>query len=729
MTRSYRLRKRKKTQNKKKIAGVIALAVAFGLLAILIIVYGTGRIWLKDLPDISNPEAFKVAETTKIYSANNVLLADLFLENRESIPLAEMSPHLLHAAVAVEDERFYEHQGVDFVGLARAVLTNLSTEKQEGASTLTQQYIRNTVLTNERYEMTIKRKFREAWLAIELESRYSKDEILDMYLNTVYFGEGAYGVEAAAKTYFNKHAGELTIAEAALLAGLPQSPNTLSPYVNPTGAIERRNWVLTKMYEQEYITADEYATAEYETPVFEKAAPEYEPGVHSSPYFVSYVKKLLQDQYGTALVFQGGLTVYTSLDTTMQAQAEESIKGILNREGDPEASLVALDPKTGYIKAMVGGQNWETEKFNLATQISRQCGSAFKAFTLIAAIEEGMPPAKRKVDGNSPATIETGGEPWVVNNCEGTADQGYITIEQATINSINAAYARLISEIGAEKVANIAHKMGIQSELSPYLSLTLGTSGVNPLEMASAFGTLATNGKHFPTAAITKVVDSNDQVIFEANPVGEQVLGPDVAYATTEILQKVVSQGTATNARIGRPQAGKTGTTQDYRDAWFVGYTPDIVAAVWMGYSSEKPMTNVHGRVQFGGTFPAMIWHDFMIEALKDVPETPFKKVKAPWYTWLEAWDLPEIPNVIGLPLDEAITILQEEGYENIKIEEEYSDTVPVGYVFEQDPSGEITKDPEDIKIKLTVSMGPFPFIPPPFGEDTTITIPPGKRH
>lgn len=722
MSRRTRVRRHRSSKKNSRVlrllGGSVALAVVFSLIATgtgVALAFGTATSWLEDLPDISDPNAFAVAQTTKIYSADGVLLANLYLENREVVPLDQISPHLLHAVVAVEDERFYEHNGVDYVGIVRAFVTRLTTGRLEGGSTLTQQYIRNTVLADERFDITYRRKLREAWLALELERRYSKDEILAMYLNTVYFGEGAYGAEAASLTFFNKHASELTIAEAALLAGLPQAPSALTPYDNPEGAVGRRQWVLSKMFEQGYVTSAEYEAAKVEELRLERSQQLEEQGVYAAPYFVAHVKKVLQDEYGTSLVFQGGLTVYTTLDTKMQTLAEKAVRGILNKSNDPDAALVAIDPKTGYVKTLVGGRDWQKNKFNFATQAHRQCGSSFKMFTLVTSIEAGMPPTKRKVSGSSPATIKTGGEPWIVHNCEGAGTRGYITIEQATINSVNCAYGRLIKELGADKVAEVANRMGIQTKIRPYLSITLGTEGVTPLEMASAFGTLAANGMHYDPIAVTKIVDSSGKTIFEAKPEGVQALSHEVAYATTQVLQKVVSSGTATNARIGRPQAGKTGTTQDYRDAWFIGYTPDIVASVWIGYTPERPMTNVHGRTQYGGTFPAMIWHDFMIKALKDVPKSDFAPAKAPKYAWEDTWDVPGVPNVVGMTQDEAIKTLKDDGYTKVKIASAYSEDVGAGLIASQSPKGGSTAD-KDTTVKIVISLGPPPISPPTTG-------------
>lgn len=666
--------------------------------------------WLTDLPSLDDPNAFKVAQTTKVYSADNKLIANLYLENRQVVELEEISPHLQHALVSVEDERFYTHNGFDAVGIARAFVTNLAKGGvAEGASTITQQYIRNTILTDERYDISYRRKAREAYLAYQLEQRMSKDEVLSVYLNTVYFGEGAYGAESAALTFFNKHASDLTIAEAALLAGLPQSPSRLSPYENAEGAVSRRQWVLSKMHEQGYITDGEYEAAKIEELHLERAPQLDEQGVYSAPYFVAHVKKLLQDEYGTGLVFQGGLTVYTTLDTTMQDQAEKACRKIMDRDTDPDYALVAIEPETGKIKALVGGKDWDTNKFNFATQAKRQPGSSFKMFTLVTALKQGMPPT-RKIDSSSPAIIATGGKPWRVTG----GGKGYITLQQATVGSVNAAFARLIAEIGAEPVVETAHDMGITTDIQPYLSITLGSQEVTPLEMTASFATLANQGTHIPPVAIEKVLDASGETIYEADHKGTEAISPSIAYAATQILKGVISGGTATRANIGRPAAGKTGTTQDYRDAWFCGFTPQLSCAVWMGYTPEKPMRNVHGITVFGGTFPAMIWAEFMKNALANEPKLDFKSAPAPAYTWKKKWDVPDIaiPNVTGMTQAAAEKALTDAKLE-ATASQAYSPTVAAGYVISQTPAAGSKAKPADAVI-IIVSKGPDPATPPP---------------
>lgn len=681
--------------------------------------------WLQDLPDVNSSDAFQVAQTTRIYSADGKLLANLFLENREVVTLDKISPYLQKAVVAVEDERFYEHNGFDTIGIVRAAITNLAAGGvEEGASTITQQIVRNTVLAEERTEISYKRKVREAYLAYQLEKQMSKADILSMYLNTVYFGEGAYGAESAALTFFAKHASDLTVAEAALLAGLPQGPSRLDPYDNMDGAVERQQWVLKKMRENGDITAAEYETARGEQIVLKRAEALQEKGVYSAPYFVAHVKKVLQDEYGTALVFKGGLRVYTTLDTRMQTQAETAVRHVLDKGSDPDAALVAIDPRNGYIKALVGGKDYNKKKFNFATQAHRQPGSSFKMFTLVTALESGMPP-HRKLDSSSPATIKTGGAPWIVGNAEGSG-KGYITLQSATVGSVNTVYARLAKELGADEIVKTAKRMGIKTKLQPYLSITLGGQEVTPLEMASAYGTLAANGKHYPPIAVTKIEDSTGKVIFQAEPEGTQAISHSVAYAATSILKGVISGGTATRARIGRPAAGKTGTTQDYRDAWFVGYTPQLVCSVWMGYTPERPMRNVHGRRVFGGTFPAQIWHDFMLQALKGQPRLDFKSAPKPHYTWKKAWDVPntQVPKVVGMTETLAIATLEKAEYA-VKVTYAYSATMPKGKVVSQSP-GVGAKLAIGETVTIVVSKGPDPNAPPPPPETTSTPSPTG---
>jgi 1A family penicillin-binding protein len=630
------------------------------LVAVLVFSAGSAAIafttvtgWLDGLPDPDEPGAFEVAQTTRIYSADGKLLARLYLENRTVVPISKIATDLVDAVVSIEDERFYTHRGVDPVGLARAVVANLTEGfGEEGASTITQQYVRNTLLLDERTDITIARKIREAYLAMELEKRYDKREILSMYLNAIYFGEGAYGAEAAARTYFSKAAVKLTLAEAALLAGLPQGPGRLSPLVNPEAAINRRNQVLSRMLVNGYITQAEFEEAR-STPLTLKPSKVPEDGIYAAPYFVAHVKKLLQDQFSSSLVFKGGLKVYTTLDTKMQKDAEAAVKNALPKSG-PEGALVAIDPRDGNVKALVGGRDYRKNKFNLATQGKRQPGSSFKTFTLVTALQQGMSPYY-KINSGSPASIPTKPKPWLVSNSEGSG-RGMMTLERATQMSVNTVFARVAWALGAKKIVKTAKTMGIDTELRAYPSIALGAQNVTPLEMASAYGTLANAGVHVEPLFITKVQDSSNKVIYEADPSGKRALKPEIAAETTRILKGVISSGTARRAYIGRPAAGKTGTSQEHRDVWFVGYTPQLVTAVWVGHSKEKTIY-VNGSRAFGGTVCAPIWAQFMKAALAGEPVLDFKKAAKPKYDFTKFKVIDSIPDPPAKPVKPTVPV------------------------------------------------------------------------
>jgi len=699
-----------------KLVAVALAAVLLVMLAGAAVAGATVQMWLKDLPDYTSPDAFKVAQATKIYSADGKLLARLYLENRTVIPISAVATDLAEAIVAVEDERFYQHGGVDVPGIMRAAITNAQAgDASEGASTITQQYIRNTILLDERTDITLQRKVREAYLAMELEKRHTKREILEQYLNTVYFGEGAYGAEAASQTFFSKHANQLTLGEAALLAGLPQQPSRLSPFVNPDGALARRTQVLKRMLSNGYIDKAAFDVANAEKLTLKRATEPLQ-GIYSSPYFVAHVKKILAQQYSKALIFQGGLSVYTTLDSKMQAIAEDSVRRALPNAGDPDAALVSIDPTTGYIKALVGGRDYSASKFNLATQGKRQPGSSFKTFVLAAAIEQGMPPSYQ-IDGSSPAYIPTKPKPWTPENSEG-AGRGMMSLAAATHSSVNAVFARLIWGIGVDKVQDIAKRMGITSELANFPSIALGTSGVTALEMASAYGTLATNGVHRAPVAITKIVGPDGTVVFQAGPKGQRAMSAPVAYATTEVLQGVISKGTASRARIGRPAAGKTGTSQNYRDAWFVGYTPQLVTAVWVGYRAERPMYSVHGRRGFGGTLAAPIWASFMKRAMAGMPIKSFQKAPAPKYN-TKKFKIPRSSGSGSGSLADVIKDLEADGY-----------TVKISYVASDKPKGTVLgRSYAGKTVTIRVSTGPAtkttPPKPNPGTTTPTVTPPP----
>ena len=599
-------------------AGIFGVVVSVGLRTVAAV---QGYI-----PSLADQHQVSLAQTSAIYASDGSLLAYLHgVENRTVITGNQIPQVLRNAVVAIEDERFYTHPGVDFRSFIRALVTNVNSQRTtEGFSTITMQLVGNLYL--DRTDLSFTRKFDEMALALQLERKYSKNEILDLYLNTVYFGSNAYGVEAAAKTYFNKEPVDLTLPEAALIAGLPQAPSGFSPRNHPDQALTRRNMVIQKMADIGLITQGEADNA-LSTAI--QLAP-YSPYTQvQEPYVVAYVRKQLIDMFGEEKVFQGGLQVETTINPAYQKLASNAISSTLNRTGDPSAALVSIEPNTGYIRAMVGSTVYTTSQFNLATQGRRQPGSAFKTFCLAAAIEMGINPADTYYM-SMPVTLTYPGapKPWKVKTFSG-ASYGISSIVAATLRSDNTVYAQMALDVGAARIVDVAHRMGITTYVNADPAIVLGglTYGVSPLEMASAYGTLSNHGEHVEPTIILRIKDSSGKVIWEASPKRAQAISAGVAYAVTQILQQNVKSGTGTKANIGRPAAGKTGTAQDFGDAWFCGYTPHLSTTVWVGHPKGLiPMTNVHGISVTGGSFPAQIWQKFMSVADFGFPAADFVK-------------------------------------------------------------------------------------------------------
>lgn len=686
-----------------------------------------------DLPDLSATTE-PLAETSVIYDRNGDVLAELHAEqNRTYVPLARIPLQLRQAVIATEDQRFYEHEGVDPWGIARALWVNITQGKHQGGSTITQQYVVNTLIER---EDTLTRKVKEAILAYQLESQFTKDEILEKYLNTIYFGHGAYGVQAASVTYFGKDVSDLTTAECATIGGVLRSPGRYSPRIDPEAAKTRRDTVLGQMLSLGYIDQATHDAAVAEP--FNLAPPT--PTTTVAPYFVEWVKQTLIDEYGPDAVYKGGLRVETTLDPAAQAAAEEAIASVLDQPDDPSAALVSLDPRTGEVVALVGGKDFDTQQFNVAVQGERQPGSSFKPFVLVTALKEGISPEQTYESSAGSFTIP-GGQTWKVSGYSGG---GPMRLRVATEKSINAVYAQLILAVGADDVVETAKDMGIETPLDAVPSIALGSQEVTPLEMASAYGTLANAGVHVPAHAITRVRSIDGEVLFEASTTGTEVISPSVAYVTTDILKGVITRGTGTAAKIGRPAAGKTGTTQEYRDAWFVGYTPQLSTAVWIGYTEGQiEMTNVHGRKVTGGSFPAEIWARFMKTALADVEATDFTRPRGvtsaticretgmlatehcpetasaiflaeslPAECELHAEpEVVDVPNLIGTQKVDALAILAELGLV-AQVEERPVAGVPAGMVADQSPKfGE--QVPPSSTIGVIVSSGPPKTEPP----------------
>lgn len=590
---SRALKHRLGTKNKRRyVPALFVLVVLIVLVGVgYASLYSLGESWLRDLPDYEDSSQYNLAKKTRVYASDETtLLAEFYLEDREPLDsLDQVGEYVRMGTVDTEDERFYEHDGVDVVGIARALVNNIAGGNREGASTITQQFVRNTVLATEAGEQTIKRKVREAYIALKLEKIYSKDDILLMYLNTVNYGSGAYGIEAAAERYFQKPASDLTLAEAATLVGIPQSPTYNNPIDYPDACLQRRNLVLSRM-----LTNGDISQQEYESAVAEPLAinPEEDPGssdgIKAYPYFTSYVRQVLLENYTEDEIFKGGLTVITTLDVNAQNTAEAAAQQKLDTvDGDLEVAMVAVDPNTGFIKALVGGRDYRTDEFNLATQATRQPGSSFKTFTLLAAIENGINPATTRVNCSSNVTIGN----WRVENYGG-AGYGVQTVSSAFAMSSNTGFARLIDTVGTDKVVEMAKRCGIETPLESVPSITLGSQGVTVREMAGAYATIATGGVHHDAVAIQSITDSDGNVVFEADTTGEQVLSEDVAHAAEKVMEGVVTSGTGMQASLynGQRVAGKTGTSEQWRDSWFCGITPQYSVAIWLGAREERTM-------------------------------------------------------------------------------------------------------------------------------------------
>ncbi len=593
-----------------------------GILVFLIIAgAGCGFIGatMSDLPEVAN---VKPAASSQIYDVHGNLITTVHAtENRLPVKLSQVPKDLQNAFIATEDNRFYSHHGVDPIGIMRAIWVNIAHDGvAEGGSTITQQLARNAFLTQDR---TLKRKIMEAMLAIRIEQYYTKQEILEMYLNQIYFGQGAYGVQAAAHVYFGKNVQDLDLAQSAMLAGLPQSPNYYSPLTNYKAGKARQAVVLGQMVKYDYIdqaTADK--AKDEDLGLREKSEAAHSD--NNASYFIDYVISEIAEKYGDDAVYKDGLKIYTTIDMKAQDAAVQAMHNLPNFYTDdkgltqPQGALIAINPHNGYIVAMVGGRG--DDSFNRAVLAERQPGSAFKPFVYLAAIQDGMTPGTVMDDKK----IEFNG--WSPKNYEGTYS-GQMTLRYALQHSVNTIAVQLADAVGMRKVLNLASSLGITTlddSKDNNLAAALGglTNGVKPIDMAVAYGTLANGGVKVKPVAITKIVDRNGQVVEENSTEEQRVVDPKYAYVITNMLESVMSGGTGGGASIGRPAAGKTGTTDESKDAWFVGYTPDLVAAVWMGddYGIET-LDDITG-----GTVPAVIWRDFMSQALNamEIPASDF---------------------------------------------------------------------------------------------------------
>ena len=557
---------------------------------------------------------------SQFYDINgNVIYTTLSEERRVPVSIDKIPKHVQQAFIAIEDNRFYEHSGIDYRGTARALVSTLSGREVQGGSTITQQLAKNAFLTQER---SIIRKIKEAFIAKELEHKYTKDEILTMYLNQIYFGQGAYGIESASLYYFGKHVQNLDIAEAATLAAIPKSPNYYNPFENPKESKNRQELVIDQMVKYGFISADSAAKAKAKKMVYSTSHKQQN---NPRGYFFDMISQKVIAEVGADALYKGGLKIYTTLDMDMQLAAEKAMRHLPNYYTDskklaqPQMALAAVDPKTGYVKAMIGGRG--QDKFNRATLAVRQPGSAFKPFVYLTAMQNGFTPASIIEDKE-----EEFAKGWKPQNSD-MQWHGKVSLRTALKRSLNVPTIKLAREVGVDKIVANVEKMGITTlvDSGAYsdvnLAMALGglSKGVNPLEMASAYGVLATNGLYNKPIALLKIVDRDGKVLYQAKPQSKRVVDAASAYLTTNMLEDVLVSGTGGGMGIGRPAAGKTGTTDTYIDAWFVGYTPDLSTAVWVGDDNNKPMQRM-----YGSGAPLSIWHEFMINALASTPRTGF---------------------------------------------------------------------------------------------------------
>ncbi|EFQ04678.1 penicillin-binding protein, 1A family [Megasphaera micronuciformis F0359] len=575
----------------------------------------------QSLPEVGNN--MRPAVSSQVFDSQGKLITTLHSDqNRLPIDINKVPKNLQNAFIAAEDNRFYDHIGVDPIGILRAVVTNLTNRGiAQGGSTITQQLAKNAFLSQ---DQTLKRKIQEAILALELERKYSKKEILEMYMNQIYFGRGAYGIQTAAHTYFGKDVGDLTLAECAMIAGLPKSPNYYSSSVNEATA--RKNVVVGQMEKYGYITPSQAEEAKKSSLDIKQKSTSNTPD--ETAYFIDYVTQEIAQKYGDDALYKDGLKIYTTLDTDKQHAAVQAMRHLPETHTDdqgltqPQGAIISIDPKTGHILAMVGGRGQDS--FNRASMAVRQPGSAFKPFVYMTAMEHDMTPDTIMEDKK----VEYGG--WSPHNADNSY-QGRMPLWKALALSVNTVAVQLADKVGPSNVIANAKKLGITTLVedgSPnddnLASAALGglTKGVTPLEMAAAYGAFANKGVYIKPTAIVKILDRNGNVLEDnsSDVQKTQVMSEKTAYEMTSMLEGVIARGTGTAASIGRPAAGKTGTTDDNHDAWFIGYTPDIVTAVWVGDDTGSQSL---GEI-YGGTVPAQIWHDYMASAVSGTSADDF---------------------------------------------------------------------------------------------------------
>ncbi|MEW6333194.1 MAG: PBP1A family penicillin-binding protein [Thermodesulfobacteriota bacterium] len=624
MTPVNRVARRRRSSSRRSVLGIIivvllTLFVGAALAGSSLFYY----ILLKELPSIAALKDYRPSITTRVYADNGELIDEFFLEDRKVIKYEDIPKIVIQAFVAAEDARFFQHKGFDMQSMSRAFFKNIEAGRiVQGGSTITQQVAKVLYLSPERSYI---RKIKEAILAYKIDKYLTKEEIITLYLNHIYLGHGTYGIEAASQGYFGKSARDLTLAEAAVLAGLPKAPSSYSPYVHPDRAYQRQAYVLSRMQEDKYITKVQKDQALASKLRFRSIKPKDK----IAPYFIETVRRYVQEKYGRDVLYREGLEVYTTLNIAMQKAARDAVQQGLKEveerqnfeKGLVQGALFAMDPKNGAIRSMVGGRDFNRSEFNRTTQSRRQPGSAFKPIIYTAAFDKGMTPSTVIVD--SPIVYPDPSSPdgvWKPKNFD-EKFLGPTTLHNALVQSRNIVTIKVLEEIGIDYATAYATNMGIGSPISRNLSIALGTSGVTLQELVRAYGVLANEGKRVQPYFIKKIVDRTGHVFEETQPKVEQVIDPRIAFMTSYVMQDVVESGTGQRVRkLGRPVAGKTGTTDDTRDAWFLGFTPTLVAGVWVGFDQERPL----GRLEVGGRAAAPIWLYFAEKALDKMPVEVF---------------------------------------------------------------------------------------------------------
>ena len=582
------------------------------------IVFGVLITYLGEIPMVSDLKAYKPSLSSKIYDSHGELITELFSEQRTLISLDNVPQHLQQAMLAIEDTNFYQHFGIQFSGIMRSLLVNFLHKRfQQGGSTITQQLARNMFLTRRK---TIERKIKEIILALQIERTYTKREIFAMYFNQIYFGNGAYGIESASRSYFGKHVQNLLLPESALLAGLPRAPSAYNPYRHPKKALRRRNLVLTRMQRLGWLTPEEAEAAKLSPLKLSSVE------ISEAPYFVEYVRQQLETRFGSNAIYKAGLKVYTSLDLTLQRMAQDAFNEGLSeaealirphlqtppgRQPEPlQGALVLLEPATGEIKALIGGRDFQKSKFNRAVQAQRQPGSAFKPFIYTTAFIHGFTQADIILD--TPVVFKDNqGKVWKPENFSNKF-RGATTLRTALTKSRNVVTVKLLDKLGVKSVIQTAGKLGIQSSLKPYLTLALGASEVNLLELVSAYGCFPNRGIRVEPISILRTENNSGEILEENAPFRQEVLDETSAAIMTNLLENVINRGTGYGARrlgFKYPAGGKTGTTNDFSDAWFMGFTSEYAAGVWIGLDSHRSM----GKGITGGKVACPIWTKLML--------------------------------------------------------------------------------------------------------------------